>query len=1162
MLEFICGGTYSKREEVFLEMVKTAAQSNKNVICIIPDQYSFEFDRTLYKAVGVKLFNRIRTIGFNRLSEILATKYGGSVQSCDDHIKTILMFRAIKALSGSGNVKFYRKNLDKPAFIGECLELVQSLRESGITPEMLKASAESHGGVLEAKLSDLSEIYRNFMEELDKNEMTDSLSSLARACEQADKNEFFKDTCVFISSFTSFTHDELRMCDIALSQCDDMTVSLVIDEDCVSRYHTHPFHDTIVTKQKLTDFAKAHGIKVHTENCADADGISGELMHLSKNLYSYSDKAYPEYKKLEDKLKKEEITRAEAEKDLKVRLVSSSDMYEESEYICSEIMRLVREEKYKFSEIAVVVRDLDQIAEVFEDSCERYDIPLFVDRSENAENSLIVRYITLLMKCLMSKKYSTDNIMKLIKSDLYPMSYSEVNALEQYCFIWGVDKDMWLSDFTAPDRELRETSDPEIQKKQQKALAERMKSLNEYRKRIIVPFENFKKAVGAEPTAASISTALYDLFREIKFTAKAYHYFKSVEDSDKDNGIELMRGLKQLWSNVMAVIGSIYKFIGNERISLRRYSELFRIITSQIRVSKPPQQLNCVMLCDASRSRIGSVKAVFAAEMNDGVFPASVQSGALVTEHEKQLLSKDGMLIGQSARAQFFNEKLNCYTALTSAADRLYALYSCADLLGTAKRPSSLAGEIKDMFGSIICVNTVKLSADRFVSSYKSAYYKYLENIASKDSVSATLRAFLESSSEYGRKLPDSSEIYKKPEFKMSSELAAETFFPQDIKAISPTQLDTYFKCPFSYYCHYGLSLSKPDKKEIGKADRGLIVHELIEKLMKHDPDKEGYGKAAVKMNDEELREFVDKCVDDYISRKLGGGYGKPEDFEYRVEKLKEFAFDAAKFVRDELGGSKFRPKLIEYKLSPEKGLLEIDAGNGRKIVLTGYIDRADIYEANDKTYIRIIDYKTGTQTTFDYGKLYLGLNLQMLVYLTGLLEADKTFKNKKDSLAQAGIVYYIMGKSPDPVNQSSDNSKDMNKAENALLKSFKPEGRTVLDTNVLDAYNSDSGYAYAPHKVTKPKKKGEQPGYSESIISDKEFTALRTFAKNKVASFGHRLSDGEIDAKPLDETCTYCDFADICGLVNRDDAVNTKDNQYKDLMKKELKRLMEEGDK
>ncbi|MBR1563477.1 MAG: ATP-dependent nuclease subunit B, partial [Ruminococcus sp.] len=234
MLEFICGGTYSKREEVFLEMVKTAAQSNKNVICIIPDQYSFEFDRTLYKAVGVKLFNRIRTIGFNRLSEILATKYGGSVQSCDDHIKTILMFRAIKALSGSGNVKFYRKNLDKPAFIGECLELVQSLRESGITPEMLKASAESHGGVLEAKLSDLSEIYRNFMEELDKNEMTDSLSSLARACEQADKNEFFKDTCVFISSFTSFTHDELRMCDIALSQCDDMTVSLVIDEDCVS----------------------------------------------------------------------------------------------------------------------------------------------------------------------------------------------------------------------------------------------------------------------------------------------------------------------------------------------------------------------------------------------------------------------------------------------------------------------------------------------------------------------------------------------------------------------------------------------------------------------------------------------------------------------------------------------------------------------------------------------------------------------------------------------------------------------------------------------------------------------------------------------------------------------------------------------------------------
>ncbi|GEM_PF-103900 len=1169
MLQFICGGSYSKREEVFFETVKNAARSRKDVICIIPDQYSFEFDRKLYDALGVRLFNNVTTIGFNRLSEMLAAKFGGAAQSCDDHIKTILMFRAIKALSKKGNVRFYKKNLDKPAFIGECLELVQSLRESGITPEMLKASAESHGGVLEAKLSDLSEIYKNFMEELDTNEMTDSLSALARACDQAERNSYFKGKSVFISSFTSFTHDELRMCDIALSQCEEMTVSLVIDDNCVGRYHTHPFHDTLVTKQKLTELANNHGVDVRTENCAPIGGVSEELVHLSENLYSYSDKAYPDYRELENKLENEEISRAEAEKKLKVRLVSSSDMFEESEYICSEIMRLVREEKYNFSEIAVVVRDLDQIAEAFEDSCERYDIPLFVDRSENAENSLIVRYIVLLMKCLMSRKYSTDSIMKLIKSDLYPMSYSEVNTLEKYCFVWGVDKDMWLSDFTAPDRELRETDDPEIQKKQQEALAERMKTLNELRKRVIEPFEAFKKAIGAEPTAASISTALYDLFIAIGLSKKAYHYFKNVEacennadaSDNKNKNVELLRGLKQLWGNVMSVITSIYQFVGNERISLRRYSELFRIITSQIKVSKPPQQLNCVILCDASRSRIGSVKAVFAAEMNDGIFPASVQSGALVTEHEKQLLGKDGMIIGQSARAQFFNEKLNCYTALTSATDRLYALYSCADLLGTAKRPSSLAGEIKDMFGSIVCVNTVKLSADSFVSSYKSAYYKYLENIASKDSVSETLRAFLENSSEYGKKLPKPSDIYKKPEFKMSSELAEETFFPQSLTHISPTQLDTYFKCPFSYYCHYGLSLSKPDKKEIGKADRGLIVHELFEKLMKHDPDKEGYGKAAVKMNDEELRQFVDECVDDYISRKLGGGYGKPEDFDYRVEKLKEFAFDAAEFVRDELGGSKFRPTLIEYKLSPEKGLLEIDAGNGRKIVLTGYIDRADIFEANDKTYIRIIDYKTGTQTTFDYGKLYLGLNLQMLVYLTGLLEADETFKDKKDSLAQAGIVYFIMGKAPDPVNQSSNNSTDLTKAENALLKSFKPEGRTVLDTNVLDAYNSDSGYAYAPHKVTKPKKKGEQPGYSESIISDKEFTALRTFAKDKVASFGHRLSDGEIDAKPLDETCTYCDYADICGLVNRDDAVKTKDNRYKDLMKEELKRLMREGD-
>ena len=67
MLEFITGGAFSTREELLQKRIKKAAQDGREVLCIIPDQYSFEFDRQLYSALGARLFNRIKSAGFPKL---------------------------------------------------------------------------------------------------------------------------------------------------------------------------------------------------------------------------------------------------------------------------------------------------------------------------------------------------------------------------------------------------------------------------------------------------------------------------------------------------------------------------------------------------------------------------------------------------------------------------------------------------------------------------------------------------------------------------------------------------------------------------------------------------------------------------------------------------------------------------------------------------------------------------------------------------------------------------------------------------------------------------------------------------------------------------------------------------------------------------------------
>ncbi len=1129
MLEFITGGAFSTRETLLQERIKKAAQEGRDVLCIIPDQYSFEFDRQLYSTLGAKLFNRIKTAGFNRLSDLLAKEYGLGGESCDDRVRTLFMYKAIRALGDSGNVRYYKKELSKASFVGECDRLIMSLRQSGISPDMMRASAEKHGGSLGAKLSDLAFIYESFLGELSAHEMTDSLSALAGAVEQARTHGYFLGKSVFISAFTSFTSDEYKMCETALSQCSDMTVSLLLDEQCISAFHSHPFADTVKTRQKLRDMASACGAEVRNTVCEESGEAAPELLFLSKNLYNYNKKPY------------------EGKNDA-VTLVSASDIYEECDYICSQIKYLVREKGYAYSDIAVIVRDLSQPAPVLESAFERYEIPYFTDCGESAETSALVRYVNMLFKCLLTTEYRTENIIKLIKSPMYPMKDIDVFRVENYCYVWGVDRELWKQDFI-----------PEDEEEQEELPEGRLSSaqyINELRKQIITPLESFKAAIGEKPTAKGISEALYDLFVQIGLSKQAYSYLKRAADLDPAKGVEQARALRQLWGSVISVVGTICKYLGEEPISLRRYCELFSSMTAQLSVSKPPQKLDCVILCTAGHSRTGLFKAVFAAEMNDGIFPANVSSGELLGEFEKQLLERDDMVIGQSARSSFLSEKLICYSALTSASERLYALWSCCDLLGETKRPSTLANDLISMFGKTALVNTALLPPSEFVSSYKTAYYKYLENIASKDTDTRAIRALVTLSGEYSEKLASHNDIHEDGSYSLSPETAEKLFFREEKTNISPTQLETYFKCPFSYFCKYGLGLSTPSKKEIGFSDRGLIVHELLQRLVDLGGEDAPKGYAASKMTDEELEAFVSECVDDYIERKLGGSFGKPVDFDFIVAKLGEFALEAARFVRAELGGTKFTPLLLEYKLDTEKEQLELDAGGGKKMILSGTIDRADIYKDDSgEIYVRVIDYKTGTSTSFAYSKLYNGLNLQMLVYLTALLESDSIPDVDKSKLRQAGIIYYIFGKKPKSFEQTASEEADGMTAEKKLLDSFKPEGRTVDAQNVLRAYNEEDSYAYVPYKVS------QKTGISEQAITTAQFTALRTFAKNKTEAFGHDLKDGHISARPLDRTCTYCEYTGICGLVNRDNAIDTSDKAYDELMRKEIARLTKEGE-
>ena len=53
---------------------------------------------------------------------------------------------------------------------------------------------------------------------------------------------------------------------------------------------------------------------------------------------------------------------------------------------------------------------------------------------------------------------------------------------------------------------------------------------------------------------------------------------------------------------------------------------------------------------------------------------------------------------------------------------------------------------------------------------------------------------------------------------------------------------------PFNYFCKYGLGLKTVRKADIDRLNRGLIIHQLLEKIMRKDDDGTGFDNAYSQM--------------------------------------------------------------------------------------------------------------------------------------------------------------------------------------------------------------------------------------------------------------------------------------------------------------------------
>lgn len=252
-------------------------------------------------------------------------------------------------------------------------------------------------------------------------------------------------------------------------------------------------------------------------------------------------------------------------------------------------------------------------------------------------------------------------------------------------------------------------------------------------------------------------------------------------------------------------------------------------------------------------------------------------------------------------------------------------------------------------------------------------------------------------------------------------------------------------------------------------------------------------------------------------------------DFEKRGER---FAYlfarnmrEATAVVRDvgaELRVSAFRPCDEELSFAPDGALPPVRVrtaqGDG---VISGFVDRVDLYETKKTAYFRVVDYKTGRKD-FDYADILCGEGLQMLIYLFALQKNGEQRYGRR--IFPAGVLYVPAREDMERI----DPGGGPEELEALRAKHRRRKGLVLRDEAVLQAMEPSEGTPqYLPYQV----KKGELTG---DLAGREQLEQLERFVMRSVQEMTGQMLTGRLEPNPIlrgpmHSSCMYCDFAQAC---------------------------------
>jgi ATP-dependent helicase/nuclease subunit B len=1116
------GRTLDEIKEKLLENPQGPA-----IFYIVPDQMTFQQEYTLFRDEQITGSIRAQVVSFSRLAWRVLQETGGATRQFISSVGTQMMLRKI-IKEKTGEWLTFGKAKEKQGFLQQLENIITEFKRYNVTPELLYAEMEEidqyvHKDPKEIallnKLTDLVYIYEKSLFALQENYI-DSEDQLELLAERIGTSRSLEDAEIYLDGFHSFTPKELLVIDALMKKCKRVTITLTLDQvDQEVPSELDLFYKTAETYHQLKQMAEESEIRV--EDPIYLDPANGRFKdrpyfaHLEQHFNTIPSQSY--------------------EGEVPIRIAEAVHPRAEVEGAAQEIIRLVREENYRYQDIALFIRETDSYNNLISTIFHDYNIPVFIDEKRTMINHSLIEFIRSAMD-IVEGNWRYDAIFRVLKTGFipasdteYPLTNDAIDELENYVLEYGIlSRERWVSEeewifqrFRGFDEKGQTDAEMEIQKR-----------INKYRYQVVEALEGFDENIRKANTVKEFCEITYMLLEAVGVPGRLE---EMREFYDEQGEIEKGREQEQVWDGIVQLFDEMVEMAGEETMTLTTFRSTLEAGFEVLKFAHVPPSMDQVIVGTIDHSRISGIKVALLLGVNEGVWPMKPPADGIINEEERVILEGHGLKLAESSRQQLLDDWFYMYIAFTAAKDQLWISYPLSDEEGNTKMPSQLIKRIEDLYP--VCCDHVLLQdpeelveADQFIttelktrSALTAQLARYRKGYPVKEIWWHVLNWYMENHAKHSTTYRIlQSLFYQNKPIDLSAETAEKLYPPKEVNA-SVSRLETYYRCSYQHFAKYSLGLEERKTYKLDAPDIGQLFHEALRTITEWiQEEKRDFAELTKRETDQYAKKAVHQLAPVLQHQILHSS----NRYKYIQQKLQQVIARAAYVLSEQARKSDFSPVGLELGFGKDQTLdaRTLALPNGYELVLRGRIDRVDKALNADSLLLRIIDYKSSSKG-LSLLEVYYGLALQMLTYLDVVLSQSEKWLGMKAT--PAGVLYFHVH---NPMISGNDRISE-EKIENEIFKKFKMDGLLLSDEEAVKMMDTNLEQGYSQIVPAAIKKAG---GFYNSKIAEEEtFEKLQSHVQNLMVDAGLDITGGHVHLNPYKHkqniACTFCPFHSVC---------------------------------